>query len=288
MKILNTAIFAAFLLAIGCSTCQQTGEESANANKPGEARPAAPTPIDPSERNKGIHVPDGGIEPQVNIVDLNYWYENQQFTIVGYCENHATNWQRLFLKVSFTDAQGKPLQVNDQPICYIPVASGVVPPSGRSAFSWTWDAFVFSGGTPAKCEVSGAAAFPVSAGVQLVALDPNAVQAMAVQNVPLSDTTQKAKPIGTQVSCTVYNPFEQEAKRPMTQVVLWGKDKKIWWAAVAPVDSSDVVIVSEHAGPMKAKEKRKVGTGVLHSAMPQGFQNAGFWKVEFLPFDLRL
>lgn len=241
------------------------------------------------DRNKGVPLPAEVQPVETKIYEENSWEENQKFVVAGMVDNKSGKWQRLFLKVTFKNAAGNPVKVNGEDQVYLPVATSVVPPLGRSTFCWTFDQFAFS--EPIKTAlVESAGGIPAQPKNLLTAEDISMVsvqsgQASAISQNPDSAKVLNTTAVGSQISCNVLNPFDKTVLKPMTQFVIYGNDSKIWYATVVPIDSSDQMVYASKSGPLAGKEKRVVGVGILHRAMPAGLQKVGIHRVEFLPFD---
>ncbi len=241
------------------------------------------------DRNKGVPLP-ALVEPiETKISGLNYWSENLKFVVAGMVENPTNKWYRFYLKVTFRSASGQPVKVNSEDQVYIPVATSVIPPLGRSSFCWNFDQFAFSEPV-ASCEITVAGGTKEAEKLQLSASDQsmlNAKSGIASDPSKSADSSDMAKAeiLGCQVSANIYNPFDKPVMKPMTQVIIYGKDQKIWYATVAPIDSSDQMIFAAKSGPIQPKEKRLIGMGILFQALPAELQKVGVLNIELLPFD---
>lgn len=271
------AAAAALSLALGFACC-----ETDSAAATGDTVAAAAGPFD---RNKGIKLPAAALDSaKITITDVNYWVENQQFVVAGILSNDALVWQKIYLRVTFQDANGKPVEVNGEPEMFIPATTNSVPPRGRSGFCWTWDMDKFSA-PPARCTVSAAGAQQVSPKPIIVALDPSMVNVMTGGAKSVLDTNVQTTLAGHQASFAIFNGTDLVAQKPMVQMMIFGTDNKIWHSNVLVADSTDQVIYAGKSGPLMPREKRVIGFGMLLSALPAELQRVGVGRLEYFPFD---
>jgi len=242
------------------------------------------TAVDKQTNNKGISLPPGTITAIVSISELNCWVERGQFFVTGICDSKADEWQKFWLKMTPMDAEGRPLKVNGDTSSMFVTFSDAVPPYGRTSFFAGWPLEAFSG-TPDSCIVTGAAALPVNPGPILVTSAQSGVRML----VPASpgDTVNVEK--AWQVSVTIENPLDLPAYHPRIELLLYGTDKRLWFATVLNPDDPDQksYLFSERQGAMEPKEKRNFGANITYDNLPQALQSKKIGRVEFQPFESR-
>lgn len=220
----------------------------------------------------------------VRIGDLNCWTEQGQFFVVGTCDNRAGTWQRIWLRMEATDNSGQPLRCNDQPSAVFPTCSRAVPPLGRTSFLVGWPLTAFSG-RPANCKVTGAGAMLESPGAVLIGTEQSGVRVLAPDPADASKTIEK----GWQASVLIQNPLNLPAERPCTELLIYGKDQRLWFSQILDPNAPALrdILSSTGSGPLAPQEQRRVSTQIFYPNLPQPLQKSGIGRVEFLPFDRR-
>jgi len=221
----------------------------------------------------------------VDITDLNCWVERGQFFVAGVCDNLSGNWLKIWLQMQPMDAKGKLITVNGAPSVVFPTFSDAVPPRGRTSFFVEWPLSAFPV-MPDSCIVTGAGAVTLSPGPILVSTEQGGVK-MLVPAAPgdTMSTVERA----WQVHVMVENPLDVQAAHPRVELLVYGTDKRLWFASVLnPEDPNQKEVVNaEREGPMAPKEKRRFGARVFYDNMPQALQEKKIGRVEFQPFDAR-
>ena len=220
----------------------------------------------------------------VSISDLNCWTEQGQFFVVGICDNRAGAWQRIWLRMAPADSTGRPISCNGQPSAVIPTFSRAVPPLGRSSFFAGWPLSAFSG-LPGSCRIEGAGAVAVPSGAILVGTEQSGVRMLAPDPSDATKTIEK----GWQTSVVVQNPLQLPAQHPCVELLIYGKDQRLWLSQV--IDPADPalrgIINSEGEGPLGPQERRRISANIFYPNLPKRLQEVLIGRVEFLPFDRR-
>ena len=229
-------------------------------------------------------LPDGTITAIVAVSNLNCWVEQGQFLVTGTCDNHSGTWQKIWLAMVPMDAEGRPLKVNGDTSSIFPTFSDAVPPQGRTSFFASWPLKAFSG-IPDTCIVKGGAALPVSAGPILVTAEKSGVKMI----VPGKEGDTVGVEIAWQVNVVVENPLNLQAFHPRVELLIFGKDQRLWFATVLnPEDEQQKHYVNtEKEGPMEPQEKRRIGANVYYANLPQALKDLKIDHVEFQPFEAR-
>lgn len=221
----------------------------------------------------------------ISISELNCWVERGQFFVVGICNNLSDDWLNVWLNMAPLDAKGKPITVNGAETATFPTFSDAVPPRGRTSFFYEWPLTSFPS-LPDSCIVTGAGSIAMSPGAILVATEQSGVK-MLVPATPgdTAATVEKA----WQLSVTVENPLDIEAAHPRLELLLFGTDKRLWFASVLnPEDPNQKEILKAEAeGPMAPKSKRRFGTQVFYDNLPQALIEKRIGRVEYQPFNAR-
>lgn len=229
-------------------------------------------------------LPPGTISAIVTISNLNYWIEQDQFFVIGICDNGSDEWQKIWLSMTPLDADGRQLKVFGDSSSMFPTFSDAVPPRGRTSFFASWPLSEFSG-TPDSCLIKGAAALPLTSGPILIATEQSGVKIMVPANPGDSVLVEKA----WQVNTMVENPLDMPAAHPKVELLLYGTDKKLWFITVLdPEDPEQKKYVNaERGGSMEPKERRRIGASVIYDNLPNALKESKIGRVEFQAFESR-
>lgn len=231
-------------------------------------------------------LPRGTISAIVTISNLNCWVEEGQFFAIGICDNGADEWQQIWLAMVPLDAEGRQMKVNGDTSSMFATFSDAVPPRGRTSFFASWPLSAFSG-TPDSCIIKGAAALPITAGPILISSEQSGVRVLVPETDKPGDTTRVEK--AWQVNAMIENPLDMQAAHPKVEMLLFGKDKKLWFATVLdPEDEQQKTYVNaERKGSMEPKEKRRIGAVIYYDRLPKALKEQKIGRVEFQPYESR-
>ncbi len=237
---------------------------------------------DQKAENNGI--PANAAPIQVQISHLNCWSEGGQFFVTGICNSQSDQWQKIWLRMEALDSNGKAVKWKGDAEVIFPVFSAAVPPRGRSAFFQGWPLGDFSG-TPDTCRVSGAGAIGQQAGPVLLIEGLSGVRMQAPAN-PGSGAAASSE-LGWQISAELSNPLERTAEHPRLELLLFGKDNRLWYAAVLNPEDDRLkeVLKMEETGPILPASKRRFGASVDYTNLPQALQTQKIGRVEMLVFE---
>jgi len=235
---------------------------------------------DRKAENNGM--PANAAPIQVQISHLNCWTENGQFFVTGICNSPSDQWQKIWLRMEALDSSGKTVSEG----IVFPVFSAAVPPRGRSAFFQGWPLADFSG-TPDTCRVTGAGAVGQAAGPVLLVEGLSGVRMLAPAN-PDSGAAASSE-LGWQISAELSNPLEQTAEHPRLELLLFGKDNRLWYAAVLNPEDDRLkeVLNMEGTGPLLPASKRRFGVSVDYANLPEALKTQKIGRVEMLAFEDR-
>lgn len=223
---------------------------------------------------------------QVDISNLNCWKERGNFYVTGICSNPTDQWQKIWLRMEASDSTGEARYFNGAPGVVFPVFSAAVPPRGRSAFFQGWPLKFFSK-LPDTCRVSGAGALVKEAGPVLLVEELSGVRMLAPLS-PGSDSSANMER-GWQISANLSNPLEMTARHPRLEILIYGKDNRLWFANVLnPEDRAlSKVLEMEGSGPLKPGSKRRFGTQISYGNLPQQLNTKKIGRIEMLAFEER-
>lgn len=256
-KILSVLLVCSALVL---TFCKQTTDRKAENNK----MPANAAPI------------------QVQISHLNCWTENGRFYVTGICNSQSDQWQKIWLLMEALDSSGKTVSEG----VVFPVFSAAVPPRGRSAFFQGWPLADFSG-TPDTCRVTGAGAVGQAAGPVLLVESLSGVRMLAPAD-PDGGAAASSE-LGWQISAQLSNPLERTAEHPRLELLLFGKDNRLWYAAVLNPEDNKLqeVLKMEGTGPLLPASKRRFGVSVDYSNLPEALKTQKIGRVEMLAYEDR-
>jgi len=223
---------------------------------------------------------------QVQVSHLNCWTENGHFYVTGICNSQSDQWQKIWLRMEVLDNSGKVVSINGNTEVIIPVFSAAAPPRGRSAFFQGWLLGDFSD-MPDTGRVTGAVAVGQQAGPVLLVEGLSGVRML----VPAGSGSAAAASWerGWQISAELSNPLERMAEHPRLELLLFGKDNRLWYAAVLNPEDDRLkdVLKMDTAGPLPPGSKRRFGTLVDYANLPQTLQTQKIGRVEMLAFEDR-
>lgn len=261
-----TKIFSVLLVcsALVLTFCKQSTEQKAKNN----GMPADAAPI------------------QVQISHLNCWTERGQFFVTGICNSQSDQWQKIWLRMEALDSKGKAVSRKDDAEVVFPVFAAAVPPRGRSAFFQGWPLGDFSE-QPDSCRIVGAVAVVQQAGPILLVENLSGVRMLAPGSPGSAAAGSTER--GWQISAELSNPLERTTEHPRLELLLFGKDNRLWYAAVLNPEDDRLkdVLKMETAGPLPAGSKRRFGASVDYANLPQALQTQKIGRVEMLAFEDR-
>lgn len=259
--------------AISSSSCKLD-------NKPSTAATAAAVKKSTPE----VVVPQTATDSiTANVELVNFWTEKGFFHLVGLTNNTGVRWQTPYFQVTFFDANGEIVRLNDKQFTYLKPVSGYVPPRGRSGFSGEWELEQFSA-PPVKCEVMPFVAERVTPGAILVALNTQFIK--FYKGAP--DSTKNYEEDGWSISTTVSNPLENQANQPTIGILCFDKAGKLWMVDSLTIDGTSPKMHSvDKKGLMLNQESRMVGYMLGIEYFPTPLRSAGIGAFEIIPFEVR-
>lgn len=268
ISIMRTVAFISMLcLALFCF-CTNSPSPTANALTAAQQNP----------------MPPDAAPANVVISDLHCWVERGHFYATGICDNAATEWQKIWLKMEPFDKSGKSIQINGGPDAVFTTFSDAVPPKGRTSFFAAWPLEAFSG-VPDSCAVKGAGAELAAPGAILVVLENNGVRMLVPDTIGVDSLISVEK--AWHVTAIVQNPLEYQAARPRLELLVYGTDNLLWFATLLNPDdpAQKQLLFAEREGPMEPQEKRRFSVSVTYDNLPQALKDKKIGRVEFQPFN---
>jgi hypothetical protein len=239
-----------------------------------------------SPRNTTAAQPKTGQPVEVQITDLNCWVEKGYFFVTGVCDSKTAKWQRIQLTMMPLDSAGQPTSIKGEASAIIACHSDAVPPLGRTAFFAGWPLTDFAT-LPDSCILQNATAFEVSEGPILLASAQSSVRIMRPTDAAISGEEQRE--IAWDVSVVLENPLSMTANHPKMELLLYGKDKRLWFAQLIDPESDAFkkVIRSDQQGPIPGGTKRQYHIYVSTQMLPEQLQKQQIGRAEILPFEAR-
>lgn len=243
-----------------------------------ETSPAINTPLNAE------YLPSNAGPLQVNIYNVNSWVEKDRFFVTGVCSNISANWQRFWLDVVPVNAAGKAIAISNHTSVIVPTFSDAVPPQGRTSFFASWPLTDFSG-KPDSCIVKLAGAVQQTAGPILAVPGTNGIRMFASSTSGLPATEETA----WQLSGNLLNALDMEAAHPRLEILLYGKDNKLWLSTVLnPEDPATKPIFQfDREGPLQPKESRAFSLQVYYTGLPEALNTQKIGRIDILPFVAR-
>lgn len=238
------------------------------------------------------YVPDTSALPEkmdtvsVDITQLHSWVERGQFFVAGLCDSREMVWRRIWLKIQVQDSAGNPVMLKGQPTAIFRAHSDAVPPRGRTSFFVGWPLSDFSA-VPDTCTVTGAGSIEVPKGPILIALEQSGVRVLPPKDPKDPDGPRVEKAFQTNV--VLENPLNEPAYKPRLELILYGRDNKIWFVQVIkPEDPAfEKIVVADGKGPFPAQSKRRFGVFITYDNLPQYLKDLLIERAEVLPFEGR-
>lgn len=222
----------------------------------------------------------------VEITQLNCWQERGNFYVTGICNSRSDQWQKIWLRMEPMSRSGKTLYVDGTASAVFPVFSTAIPPRGRSAFFKGWPLSKFSEG-PDTCRITSAGGLKMEAGPVLVAENISGLRVLTLTD-PANPASEKIEH-GWQVTAVISNPLEYTAVRPFVEMLVYGKDNRLWFATNIDTEDPRVqgMMKMESTGPMKPGNKRSFTTQVTYGNLPMQLNTKKIGKIEVLAFEHR-
>jgi hypothetical protein len=223
---------------------------------------------------------------EVQITDLNCWVEKGYFLVTGLCDSKTSKWLRISLAMVPLDSTDKPMAIKGKESARIVCHSEAVPPLGRTSFFAAWPLADFAA-LPDSCLISDATAVEVSEGPILLATSQSGIRIMRPSEATNPQSEQRE--IAWDVRTVLENPLSVPANHPKMELLLYGKDKRLWFAQVVDPESNEFkkLVHSDQQGPMLGGTKRQYTIYVSTQMLPEQLQVQQIWKADILPFEAR-
>jgi hypothetical protein len=271
--------FCFLLLALLTGNCQND-QSVPKASTPVTSPSAAisnPLPI-------GIElIPKEAKETVANVNSVHVWVDKGNLCLAGIISNMSPKWSRFWLEAKPVDQKGSSLALSGHAGVVLTPYSKAVPPSGRTSFFASWPVSSFSG-LPQNFTFT-TWSVEEKPGPILAIPETSSIQ----MSVP-QQSGQNLKPeVAWQMTGPLVNPLNMVADHPCIEVLVYGKDDKLWFATVLDTKDQNMrqIFQWDKEGPMKPKETRQINLQVYSIGMADALKDMGIKKIDLLPFNAR-
>ncbi len=222
----------------------------------------------------------------VTFRDTNFWIEGDSiFCVTGIVDNKRMNWQKIWLRVDMKDAAGAPVSIKGRDALILRAFSEAVPPFGASSFFYTIPLKRLSA-RPANCTFSGAASQNVAEGPILVGGMQSNVKAFSGPDTfaNTDDRRESAWLITTDIT----NPLPLIANHPRLNVLVYGRDQKLWFSQVLnPEDTLTKMVVMQPPAPIAGGTSASAFFQVNYGGLPNILNQTRIGRIDVMLFDAR-
>jgi hypothetical protein len=218
--------------------------------------------------------------------DTNFWIEGDSiFCVTGIVDNKRMNWQKIWLRVDMTDAAGAPVSIKGKDALILRAFSEAIPPFGASSFFYTIPLKRLSA-RPANCTFSGTAAQNVAEGPILVGGMQSNVKAFSGPDT-FSNTDDRLESAWL-ITADVTNPLPVISNHPRLNVLVYGRDQKLWFSQVLnPEDTLTKMVVMQPPGPIAGGKSASAFFQVNYGGLPNVLNQTRIGRIDVMLFDSR-
>jgi hypothetical protein len=218
------------------------------------------------------------------LADVNCWIEDGFFHATGLVDSRENTWQKCVLGLQPLGANGQALKVNGDTISGVLPHSPAIAPRGRSVFYTRWPVSSIEGGAPDSIRLAVTMGTEVDAGAILLLDNVSAFKIM----VGPADSSAPQTERGWRATGTLNNFLANfPANTPALSVLLYGTDKKLWFAQPLDLNADTTLIKSSVYGALPPATTRQFGLGIEYENLPKPLQAIRIGRVEFLGYDKR-
>ncbi|MBK9337012.1 MAG: hypothetical protein IPM98_10645 [Lewinellaceae bacterium] len=269
---LFAAIIVAFCMASGCNHDAPKQESDAR-----HGFDAATMEFKPDT------LPEGVAPAYVDFRDQNTYISDGFFCIVSIVDNKSIDWVRIWARVAVQDSMGNTLAVNGDSSFVLRSFSDAVPPAGATSLFCAIPLKQISG-APAGCTLQGAGVLLQSPGPILIAPQAGGVRMQR----PSAEDSTKIEELAYNMLTSVENPLPDSAFHPRLELLLYGNDKKLYFAQVLNPEDKPSGIYMEREGPLSGGEKREIRYPVLYQFLPQPLKDNLIGRIEVQAYEARM
>jgi hypothetical protein len=217
---------------------------------------------------------------KVVLNDVNCWTEGDMFYAAGIVDSEEFFWKRFWLELEVLDANQNLLKVKSDSFSIVPAHSYATPPRGRTSFFWSWKLSDI-GGAPDSIRLHGAQGFELFPGAILLVSNQHGVKMLS------STVKDSMNELAWMITGTLENPLQQSADRPCVDILLYGKDDRLYFAQTLDLNQDTTIIKSSVWGPMMPAENRAFGMNISYEALPAPLKAQKIGRVDILAFEKR-
>ena len=226
---------------------------------------------------------------KAHLTDVNCWSEGDMFYAAGIIDSDDFFWKRFWVELEIIDTNQQTVLVLADSFTIVPAHSWATPPRGRTTFFGSWKLADLKG-TPDSVRLKSAQGVELNAGAILLVSDQKGVRVL--ENLASVESPEKMKldstnEIAWTISGTLENPLPQYAERPCIDVLLYGKDNRLYFTQAIDLNVDTTIIKSAAWGPMLPNEKRGFGMNIGYDALPAPLKKLKIGKVDILGFEKR-
>jgi hypothetical protein len=227
-------------------------------------------------------MPKEAVAAKAVLAEVNCWTEGDNFHAVGLVDSEEPFWRKFWIEIGIVDAQGNIVKVGSDSFSIINTHADALPPRGRTAFMATWKLGNLKG-TPDSIVLHGVRSIEVPPGAILIASAPGGGFKMST----IDTLTNESRELQWTVTGTIENPLPQSAMEPALSVLVYGKDRKLWYTQSFNTNTDTTIIKTSRYGPMSPNEKRQFGFNVFYESLPDPIRKTLIGRVDVLGHENR-
>lgn len=231
-------------------------------------------------KQEDTSMPKDAKAAQAHLTDVNCWSEGDMFYAAGIIDSDDFFWKRFWIELEIIDANQQILLVKSDSATIVPAHSWATPPRGRTTFFGSWKLADLKG-TPDSIRLKSAKGIELKAGAILLVSNQRGVRMLSNAE---KDTMNE---FAWTITGTLENPLPQYAERPCIDVLLYGKDNRLYFSQVLDLNSDTTIVKAGAWGPMLPNEKRGFGMNIGYDALPAPLKELKIGKVDILGFEKR-
>ncbi len=234
----------------------------------------------PSTLQEDTTMPKTVKPAKVVLKDVNCWTEGDMFYVAGLIDSEEFFWKRFWVELEVIDANNQVLKVKSDSFAVVAAHSYATPPRGRTSFFWSAKLSDIAG-TPDSIRLHGAQGLDVTPGAILLISNQSGVRMLSGDG---KDTTNE---LGWMVTGTLENPLPQAANSPCVDLLLYGKDQRLYFAQALDMNRDTSIIKTSAWGPMLPEERRGFGFNISYEFLPTPLKEQKIGKLDILAFEKR-
>lgn len=246
------------------------------------------TGANPGEAPVGMFepMPEKSDTFEVAFRDTNYWIEGDSlFCITGLVDNKRMEWQKIWIRIDMKDESGNPVSIKGKDALVLRAFSDAIPPFGASSFFYGISLDQLSA-RPRECTFAGAASRNVAEGPILVGGMQSNVKAFSGPDT--SSDVNARKESAWLITCDVNNPLPIPANDPRLNVLIYGRDQKLWFSQVLnPQDTVEKKVVMQPPAPIAGGKTSSAFFQVRYEGLPKVLDNVRIGRIDVMMYEAR-